>query len=271
MSTRLDEPITPAGLENFKFAIASCQDTPIEAERIVGCSSRLLLLQPHPDDVALSLGGFLSGWRGSVSIESIFCQSDTSEQRMKEDRRFVATLGGNLRERMYREGEPLPRFDVPEVCAVGCLALAPMAISRHRDHIAVRDAALQAGVQLYWEDVAFWGIYGMSTDDRVMASMRDGELFAKCVALHLDITEQWRAKARFLSSYTSQSRETWRPLRYAWTVGAEIGQKGRLFERIFVMTDHFTSACRFLGLQVRSQGVLRYGTATLSSFTGTWI
>ncbi len=140
---------------------------------------RVLLLSPHPDDVAYSCGGLVDGvLQGSeLALVTVFGRStwalskqlravgadEVSAVRAEEDRRYCASRGMRLRALSYPDaslrgyddvselGSPISADPVTEsVCAAiaaevaGARAevvLAPAAIGDHVDHLIVHEAA----------------------------------------------------------------------------------------------------------------------------------
>lgn len=141
----------------------------------------VVLLSPHSDDIALSLGAFLHGnckaWHiqiitvfsisESTADDSIKNPSVVSAIRKAEDGNFIESLGRNVevvwldrrdaplrlnisdKEVFNSEPSILDLFEVQNIMTKvkmkygNCdLLLAPMAIGKHIDHIVVRNAAI---------------------------------------------------------------------------------------------------------------------------------
>lgn len=229
------------------------------ASRVASTSQRLSVVQAHPDDAALSIGGLLSGYRGAIDLHTLFSRSPQGPQRMQEDRDFATLISARLVHHDLLESSGLgsSTYGV-EIDVDAPLILAPAAISRHVDHLATREIMIARGVKALWEDVAFWGIYGQSVDDRLLAMQRDVDVFADAAILSVRITRYMDAKVAALKMYGSQSRDVWRVVRYAWTAGMEIGDEGEYHERIFVNGD-VEPVLTMLGLSVVSETNLDYG------------
>jgi LmbE family N-acetylglucosaminyl deacetylase len=278
MSTRHGDaglPFAPTDAELPAFIRQFRDPAPV---RPVGASSRtgtpLVLLQPHPDDCALSIGGTLLKVGNPVSILTVFSVSATaalSAARQAEDRRFATVVGAEWRHLGGRERRSTSAEHTPAVAAQiadatrslsvtgGGVLLAPAAVARHVDHRTVHQAARSLDAVAFWEDVAFWSIYGASVEDRVQFALRSPEWLADQVLVAVDITDSVRAKAALLACYRSQSDETWRPLRYAWAAARELGRQGYC-ERLFVPADLVAEQAPLLGLDVEPGPVLQYGT-----------
>jgi LmbE family N-acetylglucosaminyl deacetylase len=127
------------------------------------------ILSPHPDDAVLSLWHLLGG-AGEVSVLTVFngppegrrepgwwdrlTRADDAGQRAREraaeDREALGLAGRRPIELgfvdgQYRDREQAlePLIEAVAAAAPGeALVLAPAALDRHRDHLAVRDAAL---------------------------------------------------------------------------------------------------------------------------------
>ena len=142
---------------------------------------KIVMLSPHCDDIALSLGAFLLAQCGNADVQIITvfsfsaCTVDdtikgsamVSAIRKAEDERFVKSLGQNVWAVWWdRKDAPL-RLSIPDEAVFhsepSCtdfdemlrivrkvkreyskvdLLLAPMALGYHIDHIVVRNAAL---------------------------------------------------------------------------------------------------------------------------------
>jgi LmbE family N-acetylglucosaminyl deacetylase len=142
---------------------------------------KVVMLSPHCDDIALSLGAFLLAQCGNADVQIITvfsfsaCTADDAIEdsamvtaiRKAEDERFVKSLGQNVGALWWdRKDAPL-RLSIPDKAVFhskpSCteydeilhivrsvkreylksdLLLAPMALGCHIDHIVVRNAAL---------------------------------------------------------------------------------------------------------------------------------
>lgn len=146
------------------------------------------------------------------------------------------------------------------------LCLAPAGVGRHRDHWATCEAADNApATTIHWEDVAFWGIYGMSSDDRIEFTIRNEAWLTNRVAINIDATDGLPFKRNVLHHYPSQSTEVWRPLRYGMLAAIECGLPGRYIERVFARAQDLEHVCRILNLRTSPLPPLPYGTLVLPS------
>lgn len=237
-----------------------------------GAGPALVVLQPHPDDCALSAGGLLLQVANPLQLVTIFSTSATAEAtstRQAEDRRFadmIAARWSHLdRPERSSTAHPHDRAEIKGVIdATSALVegddvlLAPAAVARHVDHLAVHQAAQALGAAVFWEDVAFWSIYGASIEDRVQFSLRAPDWLADQVLVAVDITRTVRDKAALLACYRSQSDERWRPLRYAWAAASELGRHGYC-ERLFMPCGEVDDRTGMLGLTAEPGPVLQYG------------
>jgi LmbE family N-acetylglucosaminyl deacetylase len=233
----------------------------------------LVLPQPHPDDCALSVGGTLLKVANPLSLVTVFSDSATAEvsmARQAEDQRCAGLLGAEWSHLGGRERASTSairgRAAVAQIsgairglAARGAVLLAPAAVARHVDHLAVHQAARSLDAAVFWEDVAFWSIYGASVEDRVQFAMRSSDWLADQVLVAIDVTDAVQAKAVLLGCYRSQSHEAWRPLRYAWAAARELGRPGYC-ERLFVRSDQIEGLAAALGLHAQPGPDLRYGT-----------
>lgn len=243
-----------------------------------------VVLQPHPDDVALSIGGLLALIHANVTLLTVFGSSQLSGakgQRAAEDAEFAGLLGADLRYLNFSERssssqmpeagliEPVVRANLWSEIESGLL-IAPAAVSRHPDHRVVQQIAANLGSGVFWEDVAFWGIYGSSVDDRVLFSLRNNPALADFTLVAVDISCHLESKAMMLGCYRSQSLDVWRPLRYAWTAAREIDAPFQYCERLFVRDDCVVNLEHLVGASLVRAGTLLYGaTKVRTGWMGT--
>jgi len=241
-------------------------------------SPALRLLQPHPDDCALSIGGLLARVANPLRVITVYSEAATpaeSLNRTAEDRRFADAIGATWHGLGHRERTSLsaPRASdevealITELAGLpeaGGLLLAPAGVARHVDHIAVHDAARRLSAAVFWEDVAFWSIYAASVEDRVLFSIRNADWLPHYVLVAVDILGSVRHKAALVACYRSQSVEFWRPLRYGWAAAGELG-RGGYCERLFVRCDRVDQVAGALGLEMEvvDGPPLQYGTVTV--------
>lgn len=279
MSTRPGEPglVEPSDTAMAAFVDQFRAPSPPPALPTRRAGVRLLVVQPHPDDAALSIGGTLLQVTNPLTVLTVYARSATaraSRKRQAEDRRFAGLVGAGAHHLGRCEGSslsaPRPWPEVDSIAhglhlaASGALVLAPAGVARHVDHVAVHEAVASFDTAVFWEDVAFWSIYGASIEDRVQFSLRAAGWLADQVLVGVGISEVVRDKAALLACYRSQSDEVWRPLRYAWAAARELGRSGYC-ERFFVHQDQLDAHAQALGLRVEPGPRLCYGTVTVDT------
>lgn len=279
MSTRhgdSDPLVDPGDTALAAFAEQVRQPGGLSAVPARDPAAQLVVVQPHPDDGALSVGGTLLTVGNPLKIVTVYSRAATasaSRTRQAEDRRFAELVGADWQHLDLAEGSsmsaPRPHTDVEAVASAlrslstdGEVLVGPAAVARHVDHWAAQQAIRSLDAAVFWEDVAFWSIYGASIEDRVQFSLRDPEWLAAQVLVAVDITDVVRDKAALLACYPSQSTEIWRPLRYGWVAARELGRTGYC-ERLFIGDDHLDAVARALRLQIEPGPVLQYGTAPI--------
>lgn len=226
----------------------------------------LVAVQSHYDDLALSLAATLHCTPAFLhQVITTHSESADTRTRQIEDGHLARALQSAATEVGLAELSdlPVPPLTLPTETD---LCLAPAGVGRNRDHWATRQAADTASVfTIHWEDVAFWGIYGMSSDDRVEFTIRNEAWLADRVALNIDSSDGLTFKRNVLHHYPSQSTDVWRPLRYGLLTALECGMPGRHVERMFVLSDGLEHVCRILNLEISPLPPLHYGTLTLPS------
>jgi LmbE family N-acetylglucosaminyl deacetylase len=259
------------GLSAFiaRFSGVPTRPTPSRANNSSAC--RAVALQPHADDVALSLGGTLLQVSGAIDVITTHSASieNGGAERTAEDRRFAQSISARLQTLGVAErtsADPHDRGLDPAICGAitghspGTLLLAPAAVSRHPDHRAVMEASLALRCGILWEDVAFWGIYALSVDDRVLFSTRMAASLECYTLVAVDISCFVDQKDALLGLYRSQSLDRWRPLRFAWTAARELDAPFAFCERMFVHDRALDEFERWISKPVRRAGTARYGT-----------
>lgn len=226
----------------------------------------LAAVQSHYDDLALSLAATLHCTPAFLrQVITTHSESADTRARQIEDGHLIRALESAPAEVGLVElsDQPVPPLTLPIETA---LCLAPAGVGRNRDHWATRQAAGTASVvTIHWEDVAFWGIYGMSSDDRIEFTMRNKTWLADRIALNIDSSDGLTFKRDVLHHYPSQSTDVWRPLRYGLLTAIECGMPGRHVERVFVRSVDLEHVCRILNLETSPLPALHYGTRTLPS------
>ncbi|QGH68692.1 hypothetical protein [Pseudactinotalea sp. HY158] len=224
----------------------------------------VLALQSHYDDLSLSASGMISAVAGNMTLVTTHSASHQTRERRTED----AILDTMLSVSRYdldlpeRSGRPERWPDIPTPAR--SIILGPAAVGRSIDHLATSELAEIMGADIFWEDVAFWGIYGMSTDDRLDFTMRRREWLSNKRIVHVAIDATVEHKRAILHAYKSQSVDVWRPLRYAWTCAREAHLKASFAERLFV-TERGRSILIETGFDLSPGPTIAYGQTTLSS------
>ncbi|TDR73902.1 hypothetical protein [Paludibacterium purpuratum] len=200
---------------------------------------RVLILSPHSDDTAFSLGGLLAkgstlrGWqKHQLTLFVRSCHAPYAPElhgadaitaaRCREDEVFCARHDIALRRldfaetllRGYpsiasifvlREPEEDALFElacvaVAQAAAGFDLVLAPMGIGGHIEHVMVREACRRACPNaLYYEDLPYAGDFSNQALDRFAASRLPN---ARCRCI--DVASALDAKATGLLGYASQ-------------------------------------------------------------------
>lgn len=226
----------------------------------------LVAVQSHYDDLALSLTATLHCTPAILGqVITTHSESEHTRTRRTEDDHLVQALRADASELGLSElsDQPVPPLTLP---ADTSLCLAPAGVGRHRDHWATRQATEDTAVPtLHWEDVAFWGIYSMSSDDRVEFTIRNEAWLAARAAINIDATDGLTFKRNVLQHYPSQSSDVWRPLRYGLLTAIECGMPGRYVERVFALADDLEHICHVLNLQTSPLQPLHYGILILPS------
>ena len=160
----------------------------------------ILALEPHADDLILSLGGTLFSWNRPIHIVTLFNRSKNlhpdiakitnlstesiTNLRFLENQTAFQVLNAthtelNLFEAEWplsppnfslvpdlveRIHEILNLFEEPEI-------IGPFGISHHPDHLLTRQVAESLGCQTYWEDVDFYINYSRSIEDVEFAKL----------------------------------------------------------------------------------------------------
>lgn len=198
-----------------------------------------LVLSPHPDDAALSLGGSLlaRSLPQPVTIVTVFGSSnfmngtwhadalEVTRRRRAEDEAFSVAVRTPLRYLTLPEAslrsDSMPVFDrateSPEILAevrraiadvtdelAPALVCAPLGLGNHRDHLMVRDAAGELGGTrevpvVYYEDLP----YAADLSQRQIAS-RARWLDARLSAHVIEIDRVFEGKLRAVGIYVSQ-------------------------------------------------------------------
>ncbi|MGW7410210.1 PIG-L deacetylase family protein [Streptomyces sp. NPDC054833] len=210
----------------------------------------VVVIEPHHDDFVLSASGHFLARPRPLTVVTVFTRSQSvhpslesaytsveavSELRDREAAQSLLPLGAARvglghkdAEKPYRPAAPalVDRItaELAEVLAgmEDAELLAPAAVTRHPDHLAVYEAARRLGCRWFWEDVAFWSTYGLSGCDRQLFHQRTGDIFDPELE---DITATILDKVTLLHMHGSQmhpARKMYRPIRHAYTVAAHM-------------------------------------------------
>lgn len=228
---------------------------------------RLVVLEPHHDDLALSASGLLLSQPRPLTVITVFTRSTSahslvraqhpgedaiSRLRADEARQALKPMQATHRMLGYRDARPpYGPYDsavlkqvtteiervLTEIGGEDAELFAPAAVTRHPDHLLVHEAARRLGCRWFWEDAAFWQTYALSADDRHLFESRVGNTLTPELA---DITDAVMDKLTLLHLHGSQLQPVhamYRPLRYAWTTAAplraETGDPRRFAERFY--------------------------------------
>lgn len=263
---RIPSPVTE--LSEFQ---AWCKRT--GAPRSLATSSDpspLMIIQSHYDDAALSISGTLAQQSWKSLLVTTHGGSSIAEQRALEDARLATLiravcLGWDIPETTGAISRDHVNQLQSELSRDRYTLLAPAAVGRNPDHRASMRLAHDLGCRVFWEDVAFWGIYGLSTDDRVEFSMLKAEWLENFVLVVNPIDSAIHVKRWILQNYPSQSSDVWRPMRFAWNVAREAGMECQFSERFFVHKDAVFSFAKLMGKSLGIVQEVPYGIATVAS------
>ncbi|MCX4734958.1 PIG-L deacetylase family protein [Streptomyces sp. NBC_01363] len=208
----------------------------------------VLVVEPHHDDFALSASGTFLAHPRPLTVVTVFSRStsvhpalentydteaDVSGLRNQEGAAALAPLAAARLLLGHKDADPpyrpcvqdqLERVteELREVIAAHPDAelLAPAAVTRHPDHLLVREASVRLGCRWFWEDLAFWSTYALAGCDQHLFRARTGPA---PVPELVDITGVVLDKVTVLRMHGSQmhpARKMYRPIRHAWTTAA---------------------------------------------------
>jgi LmbE family N-acetylglucosaminyl deacetylase len=208
----------------------------------------IIALEPHHDDVVLSISGTLLATRRPARVVTVFTDTESARPEVAASAKSGQLTISALREqesaaalsviaverRTLGLADARPPYEartsgfttrLAEMISVAIDGwvgelFAPAAVTRHPDHLAVHEAARMLGCRSFWDDTAFWPTYGANVDDRMLFALRTGGALD---IEHVDITAHVLDKLTLLLMYQSQMSpiEMYRPLRYNWTVARE--------------------------------------------------
>ncbi|GIG67338.1 PIG-L deacetylase family protein [Phytomonospora endophytica] len=220
----------------------------------------VIVIEPHHDDVTLSAAGLFLKAPRPLTVVTVFTKSSSvhpaleeiyptievvSELRALEATQAFRPLAALHIQLDHKDADPPYRpytpaaleavlADLERIVAEHPDAelLAPAGVTRHPDHLLVHDAARRLGCRWFFEDLAYWPTYALSTDDQHLFQLRAGSQLVPELA---DITEVLLDKQTLLHLHASQmhpARARYRTARHAWTTGHALGP-GRFAERYF--------------------------------------
>lgn len=224
--------------------------SPYWIERRKPSGRPVVVIEPHHDDFILSASGYFLAHPRPLTVVTAFTRSRSvhpslestyssvkavSDLRDREAAQSLLPLGAarvGLRlkdaEKPYRPPEPAQVNQITTKLAEvldgmeEAELVAPAAVTRHPDHLAVHEAARRLGCRWFWEDVAFWSTYALSGCDRQLFRERAGEELMPEVK---DVTSTVLDKVTLLHMHGSQMRPVGkmsRPIRHAHTVAADM-------------------------------------------------
>lgn len=225
-------------------------------------------IQSHYDDVALSICGTMLQCCARLRIHTTHSISKQHELRHGEDQH----IGELVKLVTSRDYAPERTGDYPfkRVVTDDKLTLGPSAVGRNKDHFSTSRLAERGGAIGFWEDVAFWGIYGLSTDDRMHFSRQRKKWLKNKVLLAIPIDRTIGPKAWLLSQYPSQSNDVWRPVRYAWTAARESNSHAHFVERIFVEKCNLQKVLSCMHLEASLSKTITYGDEPVEIYCADW-
>ncbi|WP_189998351.1 PIG-L deacetylase family protein [Streptomyces vinaceus] len=210
----------------------------------------VVVIEPHHDDFVLSASGTFLARPRPLTVVTVFTRSRSVHPSLESTYNSVETVSG-LRDREaaqsllplgaarvglghkdaekpYRAPEPAQVDRITSELAEmldgmdDAELLAPAAVTRHPDHLAVHEATRRLGCRWFWEDAAFWSTYGLSGCDRQLFRQRVRDVFEPELE---DITATVLDKVTLLHMHGSQmhpARKMYRPIRHAYTVAANL-------------------------------------------------
>ncbi len=232
----------------------------------------IIALEPHPDDLILSLGGALLCWQRPLHVLTFFSRSRTIHPKLKgmrelnnkeitqlrenEESTALGAIGGTQYGLDHWEANwPL---EPPDYSCVDDMVdqirpilrenpdaelMAPFCFSHHPDHIIVRKVAEKLGCEMFWEDTDFYANYARSTEDVTFGKSIWPE---PKTSLYISIDSSILLKFAALSAYASQcfpSPMMYGPVRFNWTVARQGVESGAIrpsatfSERIWVYSS----------------------------------
>jgi 2'-N-acetylparomamine deacetylase / 2'''-acetyl-6'''-hydroxyneomycin deacetylase len=213
----------------------------------------VVAIEPHHDDLALSASGLFLTCPVPLTVITVFTRSASvhpalqslypsaevvsalraaeASQALRPLQAAASLLGHKDADPPYR-GYCEAAIDELAEELTSILAdhgdaelIAPAGVTRHPDHLLVHEAARRVGCRWFWDDVAFWPTYALSADDRHLFDTRAGQTLTPEL---VDVTGVVLDKLTLPHMHASQMqplRAMYRPLRYAWTIAAQLPER----------------------------------------------
>lgn len=233
-------------------------------------SGPVVAIAPHPDDLALSVGGLIRLLGGTqLLLVTIFTRSRwapmlgsddvelVSRVRAGEDRRYAATIGADWRDGGLPDSSARgvpddrwmqpPEIDDPLRRTVSdivedalrssgpCYVLCPLALGSHVDHVLTRDAVVAACAGMahpvFYEDIP----YALDLSSTGIAD-HVGTVAAGAHPVTLDIGPVFTEKLAGVRLYESQIRATELAATHGHARRLAVGTTGH-GERVWVMNE----------------------------------
>ena len=229
----------------------------------------ITVIQSHYDDAALSIIGTVLQCCTRLKVHTTHSISEQIKLRQAEDRHIQDLVKMSTSHDSIRECTGFHSFK--RTSTDDKIVLGPSAIGRNKDHLATSKLAESEGALAFWEDVAFWGIYSLSTDDRMHFSMQRNQWLEDKVLLAIPIDTVIDSKIWLLNQYPSQSTEVWRPIRHAWTAARESGSNALFVERLFIKKDNLQKILTIMNLEIYRSQTLVYGNKSISVNCVKWM
>lgn len=253
-SVRVRSPLAELGIVHPSFP-SSFPIIPREVDRRL---RPVLLLEPHSDDVAISVGGSLFRSRRPVTILTIFSESwhvcpalhrheltdeQISDLRAREGRLYAENFlnGEHLCLRLREASWPWSEPELSRAAGIAAMIRSrvdvgryeiwgPAGLSLHPDHRIVAEVAYILGAAAYWQDYGANRDYSGSFDERVLLRGVENVL-EDWDAVPID--ETWVQKLLGMLAFQSQFQAAWQlatVMRRARVASIEAGSRAVLSE-----------------------------------------
>lgn len=217
---------------------------------------QIIALEPHADDVALSVGGTLLNLNRPVCVLTIFSRSHNfhpdlhcycngtpgliTNLREAESKAAAVLMGAEHVSLGISEAKwPLQPPDLTRVDDLilmirskiapyrDCELIAPACVSRHPDHVLTRLIAERLGCGWFWEDVDFYVNYARSVEDREYFLHRwSNRLVPEVQGIDHVLLEKLAIVLVYQSQYFPPTALA-EVLRYNWAVARESHRHGQ--------------------------------------------